>query len=69
MISKGQRDYASVQECKPDMYGHTVFQGSLDVLPTYGICYCDLDLRHVDDYDQLTGPKFSYRHAHGHGEN
>ena len=69
MISKGQRDYASVQKYKPDIYGHAVFEGSLDVFCTYGICYRDLDLHHVDGYDQLAGPKFSYRHAHWHGEN
>ena len=68
-MSKGQRENASVKKYRFDMSGHAVFKGAFDVFLTYGISCSDLDLRHVDGYEQLVGPKFSYWYAHWHGGN
>ena len=64
----GQREYISVQKYKFDMSGDAAFEGVFAVFRAYGIHHSDLDLRLVDDHDQLAGPKFSHRHAHWHVE-
>ena len=68
MMSTEQRGYASVQEHKSDMSDSSVFARSFAIFWAFAAGGCDVAMRYVDGYDQLTGTKFVDWYAHWRGD-